>query len=72
MSTEPAGDLAAMVERFREEKRYPTPEHEEQKRLREEWREKLLPENVESAESSATLSPSLECNVRERTLRVAP
>ena len=30
-----------MVERFREKKRYPTPEHEEQKRLREEWVEKL-------------------------------
>ena len=47
MSTAPAGDLVAMVERFREEKRYPTPEHEEQERLREEWRKKLLPENVE-------------------------
>ncbi len=48
MSTAPAGDLVAMVERFREEKRYPTPEHEEQKRLREEWVEKLRPENIES------------------------
>ena len=45
MSTEPAGDLAAMVERFREEKRYPTPKHEEQKRLRAEWAKKLQPEN---------------------------
>ena len=48
MSTAPAGDLASMVERFREEKRYPAPEHEEQKRLREEWVEKLQPENIES------------------------
>ena len=48
MSTAPAGDLASMVERFREEKRYPAPEHEEQKRLREEWAKKLQPENIES------------------------
>ena len=48
MSTEPAGDLAAMVERFRQEKRYPAPEHEEQNRLREDWHEKLLPENIKS------------------------
>ena len=48
MSTAPAGYLAAMVERFREEKSYPAPEHKEQKRLREEWAKKLRPENVES------------------------
>ncbi len=48
MSTAPAGELAAMVKRFRQEKRYPAPEHEEQKRLREEWVEKLQPENIES------------------------
>ena len=47
MSTAPAGDLAAAVEQFRRDTGYPTEKHEEQERLREEWREKLLPENVE-------------------------
>ena len=47
MSTAPAGDLAAAVEQFRRDTGYPTAEREEQERLREEWREKLLPENVE-------------------------
>ena len=51
MSTAPAEDLAAMVERFRAEKRYPAPKHEEQKHLREEWREKLLPGNIDSFSS---------------------
>ena len=48
MSTEPAGDLAAMVERFREEKRYPTEADQDQKRLRQQWAKKLQPENVET------------------------
>ena len=47
MSTRPENDLAALVERFRQDTGYPTARHEEQERLREEWREKLLPENVE-------------------------
>ena len=46
-STTSAGDLAAVVERFRRDTDYPTAKHEEQNRLREEWREKLVPENVE-------------------------
>ena len=48
MSTAPAGDLAAMVERFRQETGYPTEADEEQKRLQEQWAEKLQPENIES------------------------
>ena len=48
MSTTPAGDLAAMVERFRQETGYPTEADEEQKRLQEQWAEKLQPENIES------------------------
>ena len=46
MSTTPAGDLAAAVDQFRRDTGYPTAKHEEQKLLREEWREKLLPENI--------------------------
>ena len=48
MSTKPKNDLAALAERFRRDTAYPTEEDEEQKRLREEWREKLLPENIET------------------------
>ena len=48
MSTTPAGDLAAAVDQFRRDTGYPTAKHEEQKLLREEWREKLLPENIAS------------------------
>jgi len=48
MSTKPKNDLAALVEGFRQDTGYPTEEDEEQKRLREEWREKLLPENIET------------------------
>ena len=37
-----------MVEQFRAETDYPAEAHEEQKRLRAEWAEKLTPENIES------------------------
>ena len=47
-STTSAGDLAAAVERFHRDTDYPTAEHEEQERLREEWHQKLLPENIAS------------------------
>ena len=47
MSTTPARDLAAAVEQFRRDTGYPTAKHEEQERLRQEWRKNLLPENVE-------------------------
>ena len=47
-TTTSARGLAAVVEQFRRETGYPTARHEEQKRLREEWREKLLSEDVES------------------------
>jgi len=40
--------LELVVQRFREETGYPTEAHEEQKRLRQEWAEKLHPENIES------------------------
>ena len=43
----PAGDLAAALEQFGRDTGYSTARREEQERLREEWREKLLPENVE-------------------------
>jgi len=46
MSTASAGDLAAAVEQFRRDTGYPTEADEEQKRLREEWAEKLRPENL--------------------------
>lgn len=42
------GSLDSMVERFLEETGYPTEADEEQKRLREEWAEKLRPENISS------------------------
>ena len=48
MSTAPAGDLPEMVERFRQDTSYPTADHVQQKQLREEWVEKLQPENIES------------------------
>ena len=41
-----APDLSVLVERFRVESAYPTDAHEEQKRLRAEWAEKLAPENI--------------------------
>lgn len=47
-SATPAGDLTAAVEQFRRDTGYPTDADDEQKRLREEWREKLLPDNIES------------------------
>ena len=47
MSTTPARDLAAAVDQFRRDTGYPTAKHEEQVRLRQEWRKNLLPENVE-------------------------
>ena len=48
MSKIPTADLAALVERFREETGYPTDEDKEQKQLRAEWAEKLRPENIAS------------------------
>ena len=39
-------ELADLVERFRAETGYPTEAHDEQKRLRAEWAEKLAPENI--------------------------
>ena len=39
-------DLLSLIERFRSETGYPDKAHEEQERLREEWAEKLAPENV--------------------------
>ena len=41
-------DLSALVEQFLAESGYPTEAHQEQKRLREEWAEKLSAENVAS------------------------
>ena len=55
-----AGDLAAAVERFHQDTGYPTAEHEEQERLREEWRQKLLPENIESLSRNDLLK--VACN----------
>ena len=43
--------LESMIPQFFEETGYPTEADEEQERLREEWREKLLPENVERLSS---------------------
>ena len=39
-------DLSTLIEQFRIETGYPTADDEEQKRLREEWADKLAPENV--------------------------
>ena len=39
-------DVSALVQRFRVESGYPTEAHEEQERLRAEWAEKLVPENI--------------------------
>ena len=44
-------DLSILIERFRAESGYPTEAHEEQRRLRAEWAEKLAPDKV------ADLSP---------------
>ncbi|MDE0161924.1 MAG: AAA family ATPase [Acidimicrobiaceae bacterium] len=44
----PGVDLSDLVEQFLSETGYPTEDHEEQKRLRAEWAEKLSPENVAS------------------------
>ncbi len=41
-------DLADLIERFRDETAYPTDAHLEQKRLREEWAQKLSRANVAS------------------------
>ena len=46
MDPGPRLDLAEMVVQFRRETGYPTEDHERQKRLREEWAEKLAPGNV--------------------------
>ncbi len=46
MSTRPERDLAAWVKQFLQETGYPTEADEEQKRLRAEWAEKLLPDNI--------------------------
>ena len=43
---QPDDDLSVLVERFRDESGYPTNAHEEQRRLRAEWAEKLAPENI--------------------------
>ena len=40
-------DLSFLVARFRDESGHPTDAHEEQKRLRAEWAEKLAPENID-------------------------
>ena len=45
-------DLSALVEQSRSETDYPTEDHKEQKRLREEWAEKLSPENILSLSRS--------------------
>jgi len=44
----PGVDLSDLVEQFLSETGYPTEDHEEQKRLRAEWAEKLSPEKVAS------------------------
>ena len=41
-------DLSTLVERFRAESDYPNEDHEEQKRLREEWALKLSPDRIDS------------------------
>ena len=41
-----AETLESMIQRFRAETAYPSEAHKEQMRLREEWRQKLLPENI--------------------------
>ena len=43
----PLGGVERLVKKFLEDSGYPTVADEEQERLREEWRQKLLPENVE-------------------------
>ena len=57
MSTEASTQLAELVERFRRDTGYPTDADKEQKLLQVEWREKLLPENIEalSREELATV-----------------
>jgi hypothetical protein len=39
-------DLPDLVERFRDESGYPTEAHQEQRQLRMEWAEKLVPDNI--------------------------
>ena len=39
-------DLGELIERFCDEEPYPTDDDKEQKQLREQWRTKLLPENI--------------------------
>ena len=39
-------DVSALVQRFLQDTNYPTEAHDEQKRLRAEWAEKLAPENI--------------------------
>ena len=46
MSTTPERDLDAWAEQFLQETGYPTEDDEDQKRLREEWADKLKPENI--------------------------
>ncbi len=41
-----APDLSVLVAQFRDESGYPTDAHEEQRRVRAEWAEKLAPENI--------------------------
>ena len=45
-------DVAVLVEQFHAETGYPTEAHKEQKRLREEWAEKLAPGNIASLSRS--------------------
>ena len=58
-----AGDLSALVARFRAESGYPTEAHQEQERLRAEWADKLAPENTASLtreDLAAYVSPSVD------------
>ena len=43
---DPASDLTVLVARFRDESGYPTKAHEEQRRLRAEWADKLTTDNI--------------------------
>ncbi len=71
MSTAPAGDLAATVERFLEKTGFPTSDDEGQRRLREEWHKKLLPENVKTL-SRRDLSAVMNQGMRGKAKYVNP
>ena len=44
--SDPEPDLSVLVAQFRDQSEFPTAAHEEQKRLRAEWAEKLTPEHI--------------------------